>query len=228
MVKATTGSTTLMTQDETPTSEQLMPGKMLKQARKARGMEKEEIAKQLHLTVATITAIEEDNYRNMAAPVYAKGYLKQYAKFLDAPSDLILEAFDKNVKVKSKVLEEMPSYAKKKKMTAKHPVIRFFTYGIIILLFILVGMWWNAHENTGSSTNKAPKSKKEKNSQVKNSTTFSYSSPSSPMPLKNKTDTGSPLKNSPPNFKERKEEKPLKTENSSSSNHLLFDLYTDH
>ncbi len=119
-----------------------MPGQMLKTAREAQNITIEAVSKHLHLTVPTIVSIEEDQYQNMPAPVYVRGYLRRYAQFVNLSPEEVLKAYQENVEVKSKVLEEIPNYAQKKTVTSSHIAIRFLTYGIAVILLILVGLWW--------------------------------------------------------------------------------------
>lgn len=69
------------------------PGKILKAAREARQISISEVTQRLLLSKGTIVAIEEDDYSRIAAQVYAEGYLKAYAQFLQIPVDTILESF---------------------------------------------------------------------------------------------------------------------------------------
>lgn len=124
----------------------LMPGQLLKAAREAQDITVEAVSRHLHLTVPTILSIEEDQYQKMPAPVYVRGYLRRYAQFVKLSPDEVLKAFDQNVEIKSKVLEEIPSYAQKKPISSSHIGIRFLTYGIAIFLLILVGLWWKGLE----------------------------------------------------------------------------------
>lgn len=69
------------------------PGQILKAEREIREIDLEEVAQRLLLSKNTIIAIEEDDYSKISAQVYAEGYLKAYAKFLQIPTDMVLESF---------------------------------------------------------------------------------------------------------------------------------------
>ena len=69
------------------------PGKILKAARETRCISISEVAQNLLLSKKIITALEEDDYSKIVAQVYAEGYLKAYAKFLQVPIASVLESF---------------------------------------------------------------------------------------------------------------------------------------
>lgn len=69
------------------------PGQMIKAAREARQVSLSEVAQNLLLSKQTLIALEEDDYSKIPAEVYAKGYLKAYAKFLQIPVESIITSF---------------------------------------------------------------------------------------------------------------------------------------
>jgi len=135
--------------------DKLMPGNLLKAAREAQDISIEAVSKYLHLTVPTILSIEADYYEKMPAPVYVRGYLRRYAQFVKLDPEEILNAFEQNIEIKSKILEEIPSYAKRKPITSSHVGFRFLTYILLVVLLILVGLWIHSHEKTENPTKSA-------------------------------------------------------------------------
>lgn len=69
------------------------PGQMIKAAKEARRITTSEVVQRLLLSKQIINALEEDNYSKISAQVYAEGYLKAYAQFLQIPVDTILKSF---------------------------------------------------------------------------------------------------------------------------------------
>lgn len=68
-------------------------GKRLIRARKARGWTLGYVASQLHLPESTIEFLESDDYTQLPAEVYIKGYLRNYARLLRIPADEILQGY---------------------------------------------------------------------------------------------------------------------------------------
>lgn len=67
-----------------------LAGERLADARHAREIPLHDIAKQLHLDEYKVTALEQNNFEILGAPVFAKGYLKKYAELVGIPVDAIL------------------------------------------------------------------------------------------------------------------------------------------
>jgi cytoskeleton protein RodZ len=68
-------------------------GQRLRQARMARQLSIEEVAGQLHLQVRHLDALEQQDLSRLPGPSYICGYLRAYAKFLNLPSNEIVENF---------------------------------------------------------------------------------------------------------------------------------------
>jgi len=57
-------------------------GKLLKRTRIERGLDEKQVADQLRITVHYVKAIEGDHYEKLPGAIFARGYLKGYAKLL--------------------------------------------------------------------------------------------------------------------------------------------------
>lgn len=71
------------------------PGQMIKDARVAKQISVAEVVQKLLLSKQIVAALEDDDYSKISAPVYAEGYLRAYAQFLQIPVDIILKSFRK-------------------------------------------------------------------------------------------------------------------------------------
>ncbi|HKL62160.1 MAG TPA: helix-turn-helix domain-containing protein, partial [Woeseiaceae bacterium] len=60
-------------------------GARLKEARQARNISLEEIARELHLDVETLRDLEANRFEAFSAPVFSKGYLRRYAGLVGVP-----------------------------------------------------------------------------------------------------------------------------------------------
>jgi cytoskeleton protein RodZ len=70
------------------------PGEHLKQAREQAGLSLEKVAKDLFLDVHKIKSIESNRFNDLGAPVYAKGYLKKYARLVGLAEDDVLRRYE--------------------------------------------------------------------------------------------------------------------------------------
>ena len=70
------------------------PGERLRAARLSMGFDLAKIASELHLTTAVVAALEADDYSEIQARVFVRGYLRNYARIVGMPVESILRQFD--------------------------------------------------------------------------------------------------------------------------------------
>ena len=122
--------------DLTPSEQQcLFVGDSLKQARKSKKMEVEDVAQQLYISPSIISNLEEENFDQIGAEVFIKGHLKNYAEFLDLPVEKILAALSENIEVKGQEVS-------KPKITDHLVALKIIAYASVLLfLATVVGMY---------------------------------------------------------------------------------------
>ena len=69
-------------------------GMDLQAAREARGVSVHQLAVELHVSDATITALEKGDYRTLGEPVFVRGHLRNYARALGLPEADVLANYD--------------------------------------------------------------------------------------------------------------------------------------
>lgn len=69
------------------------PGRNLREAREMRNLTLEAMAKQLHIDIALVRALEEDDYGKFAAPIFVTGHLRAYARLLSLTPEPLIEAY---------------------------------------------------------------------------------------------------------------------------------------
>lgn len=70
------------------------PGERLKNARLAKEFDLARMADRLHLTVDMVEALECDDYSEMPARVFVRGYIRNYARVVELPADSVVGQFD--------------------------------------------------------------------------------------------------------------------------------------
>jgi cytoskeleton protein RodZ len=70
--------------------EEPLAGLRLADARRARKLSLNEVANELHLDPQKVTALEQNRFSELGAPVFVKGYLKKYAGILGISPDPVL------------------------------------------------------------------------------------------------------------------------------------------
>ena len=113
----------------------LFVGDSLKQARKSKKMEVEDVAQQLYINPSIITHLEEESFDQIGAEVFIKGHLKNYAQFLDLPVGEILAALSEDTYIKGQ--ESMTP-----KITDHLVALKIIAYASVLLFLVtIVGMY---------------------------------------------------------------------------------------
>ena len=68
-------------------------GRYLKGMREARGMSVEEIARATRIPVSSIELVEGDHFDDLPGEVFARGFLRAYARAVRAPVDEVLARY---------------------------------------------------------------------------------------------------------------------------------------
>jgi len=122
--------------DLAPSEQQcLFVGDSLKQARKSKQMEVEDVAKQLYINPSIITHLEEENFDKIGAEVFIKGHLRNYAQLLDLPVEKVLATLSEETYIKN---QEVLMPTKTDHLVA----LKIIAYASVLLFLVtIVGMY---------------------------------------------------------------------------------------
>lgn len=129
-------------------SEELLPcpGKRLKIAREAKGIDLAHAAEQLHLSRAMINALEAEAYEKLPARVFVRGYYKNYARLVGVSEETILQEFDDRCPDGDcKTAPPVLSRRAKKEVRSNNGLVRLITWLIIISLVAMLVVWWQGY-----------------------------------------------------------------------------------
>jgi len=121
------------------------PGERLRIARVSRDMDISKVAGQLHLTVDLVEALECDDYSELPARVFVRGYLRNYARLVELPVDSILAQFDDlwpedQEAVKIEKAPRLPADQRPGRNWAS-----VVTWLLVIAGIVLFLMWWQGY-----------------------------------------------------------------------------------
>jgi cytoskeleton protein RodZ len=68
-------------------------GQRLRSARKGKALSLDQAAHFLHLEQPVLAALEEERYTEVGAPVFVRGHLRNYARLLELPEEIVLDAY---------------------------------------------------------------------------------------------------------------------------------------
>lgn len=85
-----------MSRSEVPVAPAVSVGEQLRTAREAAGVSAETFAREAHLTVRQVQALETDEYNWFNGPVFIKGYIRVYAKRFGLDGSALIAEFEGN------------------------------------------------------------------------------------------------------------------------------------
>lgn len=151
-----------ITNSTNPSDEALLsPGHQLRNAREGKNITIETAAQQLHLSKNLLVALENDDYTNIGAIVYAYGYLRSYAKLLNIDDAPIVAAFERlraakdfTIGLNNKQGEKLAKNHARQQRTAEQGAHRtsWIWYVAAILAVVAIILWWQNRELHADST----------------------------------------------------------------------------
>ena len=122
------------------------PGDKLQAARIAMGLSLEDVANRMHLSSSVLQALEENDFEQITAPTFVKGYLRAYARMVSLDEIDIIQQYiklysgeDPPINTTSNTVAEI---------SVNDARIRWTTYLVVIVLIVLLALWWWNKEQT--------------------------------------------------------------------------------
>ncbi len=123
----------------------LSASELLVAARKKAGLTQKEVADELYLTVSFIRYIDDGDFDKIPKPAFIKGYLRSYARVVEASGDEVvsryddvLQAVEENVRIRD-VTEETVGSAK-----FTGPILQMGMIGLVGVIVVIALVWWIA------------------------------------------------------------------------------------
>lgn len=120
------------------------PGQLLQKRRNQTGLSIEEVAARLCLRHSVIESIEADDYTGMSGMVFARGYLRSYARLLHLDGDEVISAFN-SLGLEDEQSEKNLWQAPKSSKSKESPV-KWLVLVVAICALVLAGLWWQANK----------------------------------------------------------------------------------
>lgn len=116
------------------------PGERLQAARIASGKSRAEIAQQMHLSVQIIEAIEENDYNEITAPIFVRGYLRSFARIVGLDETEIVEQYNQQYSYDDPPISSTSNTPQD--ISINDARVKWTSYGLVLALALLVGVWW--------------------------------------------------------------------------------------
>lgn len=132
------------------------PGRMVAKAREAASISPADLALRLRLDTRVVKALERDDFENLPAPMFVKGYIRSIAKELGVDAEAILVAYESHTSVEPPSLADFSSRAPDQ-VGINSTSIKIVTYGLVALLIVLIALWGQSNFRDGE-TQQSPQS----------------------------------------------------------------------
>lgn len=123
------------------------PGSRLRKIREAKHVDIQEIAKRIRINTERLTQLENDDYHQMGAPTFAKGYLRAYANQLNLAKEEIaniLQTFD-DLNLAANIKRHTPELIHEKIDPSSPKTTRWIGYIIVMILLGLLAYSYYQH-----------------------------------------------------------------------------------
>jgi cytoskeleton protein RodZ len=121
------------------------PGDKLQAARISIGLTIEDVANKMHLSESILSSLEENDFDDITAPIFVKGYLRSYARIVNVDENEIIQQYtsfytdgDPPIHSTSNTSPEINSGDTRVKW-----ITRLVIVGLVALLSI---WWWNRYQ----------------------------------------------------------------------------------
>jgi cytoskeleton protein RodZ len=139
----------------TPTvADSASPGQRLRHAREARQLTREAVAAQMRIEPKVIDALERDDYSQLPAAVFVRGYLRAYAKLVGLAAESMVDAFDQRTSHAPPPLV-LPA-AVGPDIETHSGYARWIVFALALLSLLLFYQWWHLEGRNSSPVAVAP------------------------------------------------------------------------
>lgn len=120
-------------------------GERLRSARMARDLDVAKMAERIHLTVDMVDALEHDDYSEMPARVFVRGYIRNYARTVELPLDSVLAQFDAIWPDEDAPVTVTPSPRLAADGQADKSWHRVMSWLLVLVMLVLFLTWWQGY-----------------------------------------------------------------------------------
>ena len=122
------------------------PGDRLQAARTEQGLSIEDVANRMHLSVNILESIEENNFDEITAPIFVKGYLRAYARIVSLSEEEMIQQYIEFYSDEDPPINSTSNTSPE--ISADDARVKWTTYIVILVLGgLLAAWWWNTNQD---------------------------------------------------------------------------------
>ncbi len=121
-------------------------GQVFSDARQALGLSTEQVSQQLHLPEKVIGAIERGALDQLKDPVFSRGYIRTYARFLKLDDDALVAAYNQQTgnNTTTAQVRAIGTVSTVPGRGQGHPVLKVGSWLFALALVAVSAWWWQA------------------------------------------------------------------------------------
>jgi cytoskeleton protein RodZ len=121
-------------------------GAILRAARAARGLTVDEVATRLRLMHRQIDAMETDDFASLGQPVFARGFVRNYARLLQVAPEPLLVRMGGDTSGHAEVVQAQPAAEVQSLLTSPWLLVAALGLALLVALPIALYFWLNSGE----------------------------------------------------------------------------------
>jgi transcriptional regulator with XRE-family HTH domain len=119
-------------------------GEYLQQAREAKGLTLEEVASRTRILPQYLKAVEENNYTRLPDEVFAKGFVRSYARLLGMDEDAVIRKFNESggqfyAKRAERETLKLKQQEEERRKKVNRNIVTSMVGAALVILFVLMG-----------------------------------------------------------------------------------------
>lgn len=128
-------------------------GRTLRDAREAQGMTQEDAAARLRLMHRQIAAMEADEFESLGQPVFARGFVRNYARLLGLKPEMLLAHMEGAPAEPAAVTYVMPPQPRS---WLSSPWLVLLLLGLLVVVAVPVALYWWLNEGEDELISRVP------------------------------------------------------------------------
>jgi cytoskeleton protein RodZ len=133
----------MTTVDETKNEQRstgIGPGERLQAARIKQGLSLDDVASRMHLSASILKAIEENEFEEITAPIFVKGYLRAYARIVSLDENDMIDQYINFYSEEDPPISSISNMASELSVT--DPRIKWTTVIFVLIIGVSLSAWW--------------------------------------------------------------------------------------
>ena len=137
-----------------PLRSEAMPalGEEFRSAREARGLTLSDVAEQIHIRSVYLNAIENEDWTAIGAPVYVRGFLRTYARFLGLDAEAAVASFNRSVPAERTVATSSMVVGEERARNGPSVWVLLGTAVAVVLVAFVGYEYWMYVQGSGASS----------------------------------------------------------------------------